>query len=59
MVPWNTSVTLMMNFESITAGPFVYHCHILNHEDLGMMANICAGGSCPNFTNGTGHSGHR
>ena len=21
-------------------GKFVYHCHILNHEDHGMMANF-------------------
>jgi len=23
-----------------TAGPFVYHCHVLFHEDNGMMANV-------------------
>jgi FtsP/CotA-like multicopper oxidase with cupredoxin domain len=33
------SVTLRMDFRA-TEGDFVYHCHILNHEDRGMMAII-------------------
>jgi FtsP/CotA-like multicopper oxidase with cupredoxin domain len=28
-------------FPAIGAGPLVYHCHVLSHEDGGMMANIC------------------
>ena len=34
------SVTLLMDFRGYAAGDFVYHCHILNHEDGGMMAII-------------------
>jgi FtsP/CotA-like multicopper oxidase with cupredoxin domain len=34
------SVTLRMDFRGQTAGDFVYHCHILGHEDGGMMAVI-------------------
>jgi FtsP/CotA-like multicopper oxidase with cupredoxin domain len=35
------SVTLRMDFRDPTiAGTFVYHCHILDHEDGGMMAKI-------------------
>jgi len=35
------SVTLRMDFrDPETAGMFVYHCHILDHEDAGMMAKI-------------------
>ncbi len=34
------SVTLLMDFRGYAAGDFVYHCHILNHEDQGMMAII-------------------
>ncbi len=34
------SVTLRMDFRGATVGDFVYHCHILDHEDLGMMAII-------------------
>jgi len=35
------SVTLMMDFRDPNiVGTFVYHCHILSHEDLGMMAMI-------------------
>jgi len=35
------SVTLRMDFrDPNTAGVFVYHCHILDHEDGGMMATI-------------------
>jgi FtsP/CotA-like multicopper oxidase with cupredoxin domain len=33
-------VTLRMDFRGIDVGDFVYHCHILAHEDMGMMAII-------------------
>ena len=34
-------VTLIMPFlKNRIAGRFVFHCHILEHEDGGMMANI-------------------
>jgi FtsP/CotA-like multicopper oxidase with cupredoxin domain len=33
------SVTLRMDFRGVS-GDFVYHCHILAHEDGGMMATI-------------------
>jgi FtsP/CotA-like multicopper oxidase with cupredoxin domain len=29
-----------MDFRGPTGGHFVYHCHILGHEDGGMMAII-------------------
>jgi FtsP/CotA-like multicopper oxidase with cupredoxin domain len=44
--PWSgqgpyPSVTLRMDFrDPEIAGTFVYHCHILDHEDAGMMAKI-------------------
>ena len=34
------SVTLRMDFRGLDVGDFVYHCHILFHEDQGMMAII-------------------
>ena len=35
------TVSLRMDFrEPQIAGKFVYHCHILDHEDAGMMAII-------------------
>lgn len=34
------SVTLRMDFRGQDIGDFVFHCHILNHEDQGMMAII-------------------
>jgi hypothetical protein len=34
------SVTLRMDFRGHDIGDFVFHCHILNHEDEGMMAII-------------------
>jgi FtsP/CotA-like multicopper oxidase with cupredoxin domain len=34
------NVELLMDFRGMVAGDFVYHCHILSHEDLGMMAII-------------------
>ena len=35
------SVTLLMDFRDPNiVGTFVYHCHVLSHEDLGMMGMI-------------------
>jgi len=34
------SVTVRMDFRGPDIGDFVYHCHILEHEDKGMMATI-------------------
>lgn len=31
-------VRLLMDFRGMDVGQFVFHCHILGHEDLGMMA---------------------
>ncbi|MEI9930205.1 MAG: multicopper oxidase domain-containing protein [Rhizomicrobium sp.] len=35
-----TSITVKMDFRGPDVGDFVYHCHILDHEDQGMMAII-------------------
>ncbi|HEX2081360.1 MAG TPA: multicopper oxidase family protein [Longimicrobium sp.] len=35
------TVTVRFKYKPIAAGPFVYHCHVLAHEDNGMMANVC------------------
>ena len=34
------SVKVRMDFRGMDIGDFVYHCHILGHEDNGMMAII-------------------
>jgi FtsP/CotA-like multicopper oxidase with cupredoxin domain len=34
------SVTIRMDFRGVDIGDFVYHCHIAEHEDHGMMAII-------------------
>jgi FtsP/CotA-like multicopper oxidase with cupredoxin domain len=34
------SITMKLDFRGQDAGDFVYHCHILDHEDGGMMAII-------------------
>lgn len=44
------AAVLLMDFRGMDVGDFVYHCHILGHEDLGMMAiiRVCpVGGPCP------------
>jgi FtsP/CotA-like multicopper oxidase with cupredoxin domain len=38
-VPYG-SITFRTYFKPITAGCFVTHCHILTHEDLGMMQRL-------------------
>jgi FtsP/CotA-like multicopper oxidase with cupredoxin domain len=35
------TVVVRFTFEDIAAGPFVFHCHVLQHEDEGMMKNVC------------------
>ena len=43
-VPEKGSVTVIIPFAAATsAGKYVYHCHILDHEDRGMMAIIQVG----------------
>jgi FtsP/CotA-like multicopper oxidase with cupredoxin domain len=39
---------LLMDFRGPDVGDFVYHCHILSHEDLGMMAieRVCPSTGC-------------
>ena len=34
------SATVRLDFRGVDIGDFVYHCHILGHEDGGMMAII-------------------
>ena len=29
-----------LDFTNVDVGIFVYHCHLINHEDNGMMAKI-------------------
>jgi FtsP/CotA-like multicopper oxidase with cupredoxin domain len=41
------SITLRMDFRGAVVGEFVYHCHILDHEDGGMMENIYVGPALP------------
>ena len=41
-VPARGEVTVRIAFEDF-GGRTVYHCHILDHEDLGMMGVIEAG----------------
>jgi FtsP/CotA-like multicopper oxidase with cupredoxin domain len=35
------TVVIRFKYKPIAEGPFVYHCHVLGHEDAGMMANMC------------------
>ena len=35
------SFTVRFKFTPVASGPFVFHCHVLAHEDAGMMANVC------------------
>jgi FtsP/CotA-like multicopper oxidase with cupredoxin domain len=40
-VPYGGSVDLVMDFtDPIIRGMSLFHCHLLNHEDKGMMAKI-------------------
>lgn len=50
--PRASSVELLMEFEDYTGG-YVQHCHILGHEDRGMMTLVQT--LCPNGKFGTPH----
>jgi len=52
-VPSNTTVVIRMKFKQ-WVGKAVYHCHILPHEDTGMMANFLI---VPRGSDST-HGGH-
>jgi FtsP/CotA-like multicopper oxidase with cupredoxin domain len=40
-VPYSSSVDVIMDFtDPVIRGVSVFHCHLLNHEDKGMMAKI-------------------
>ena len=40
-VPYSSSVDLVMDFtDPIIRGMSLFHCHLLSHEDKGMMAKI-------------------
>lgn len=45
------NVKLLIDFRGPDVGTFVFHCHILNHEDLGMMniIQVAAPGSAKNL----------
>lgn len=45
-VPAGRTVTVRVRFDDFP-GLTVYHCHILDHEDLGMMGTVLAEGSGP------------
>jgi FtsP/CotA-like multicopper oxidase with cupredoxin domain len=49
------SVTVLIDFRGNDIGDFVFHCHILNHEDLGMM-NIIKVQSVQDATNKDGQT---
>lgn len=46
-------VQALMDFRGPDIGDFVFHCHILGHEDLGMMAieRVCPSTGCATATN--------
>jgi len=45
LVKANESVKIIGRFEPINSGDYMYHCHILEHEDAGMMGYFRVGNS--------------
>ena len=48
-------VQVLMDFRGMDIGDFVFHCHILGHEDLGMMGieRVCPKSGCTTTSNTT------
>jgi hypothetical protein len=46
-------VQALLDFRGMDIGDFVFHCHILGHEDLGMMAieRVCPSTGCTTTSN--------
>jgi len=51
LVKANESVKIIGRFEPVNVGDYMYHCHILEHEDAGMMGYFRVGdtGNIDNF----------
>jgi FtsP/CotA-like multicopper oxidase with cupredoxin domain len=54
------SIKVRMDFRGPVTGDFVYHCHILGHEDAGMMAiiRVLPKSSAGHFENGSAPAHH-
>jgi len=57
VLPVHGEVVIRPRFTQFT-GKFVYHCHILGHEDNGMMGVIDVSGPGPTNASRAGRSGH-
>ncbi len=59
-IPGGTQVwlSLPLNEGPQIAGEFVMHCHLLEHEDNGMMANVVAGENSPALAQNTRPASH-
>ena len=65
-VPSDTSYRLIMRFADYTDPniPYMYHCHVLYHEDAGMMGQFAvvgpgqSPGTPPSHDSGSAHAGH-
>ena len=55
------SVKVRMDFRGPDIGDFVYHCHILEHEDHGMMAiiRVLPGTGATRLPSAPAHAGKR
>ncbi|WP_199829720.1 O-aminophenol oxidase PhsA [Streptomyces sp. MMG1121] len=57
-VPGNQMLRVMGRFDG-AYGRFMYHCHLLEHEDMGMMRPfVVMPAEAMKFDHGAGHGGH-
>ena len=54
-VPMNGTVRVAVRFDENRPGEWMYHCHILDHADLGMMGTVLVGDEKPT-ENGSSHA---
>jgi suppressor of ftsI len=52
-IPQNTEAVIWMRFKE-WSGKSVFHCHILPHEDTGMMQNFLILDKRPNYHHSMG-----
>jgi blue copper oxidase len=62
-LPPRVPVRLIMRFATYADpdSPYMFHCHLIFHEDQGMMGQfvVAAPGQQPNNLGGSNHSGHQ
>ena len=54
-IPFETTVKLLVEFDEDRPGTWIFHCHILDHADGGLLNAVCLGLPAESFKPMTSH----